>query len=80
MKLEGSASGSASESGSISQRDGSADPDPDPHQNVMDPQHWEKVREMKKCTEDGYTCANLLTQRCTWRQLAMRSNLNLLRL
>jgi hypothetical protein len=29
-----------SESGSISQRHGSADPDPDPHQNVMDPQHW----------------------------------------
>jgi hypothetical protein len=27
-------------SGSISQRQGSADPDPDPHQNVMDPQHW----------------------------------------
>jgi hypothetical protein len=34
MKIEGSASGS----GSISQRHGSADPDP--HQNVMDPQHW----------------------------------------
>jgi hypothetical protein len=30
-------SGSGSESGSISQRHGSADPDP--HQNVMDPQH-----------------------------------------
>jgi hypothetical protein len=29
--------GSESESGSISQRHGSADPDP--HQNVMDPQH-----------------------------------------
>ncbi len=26
-------------SGSISQRQGSADPDPDPHQNVMDPEH-----------------------------------------
>jgi hypothetical protein len=36
MKIEGSASGS--ESGSISQRYGSADPDP--HQNVMDPQLW----------------------------------------
>jgi len=35
MKIEGS----ASRSGSISQRHGSADPDPDPHQNVMDPQH-----------------------------------------
>jgi hypothetical protein len=32
--------GSGSDSGSISQRHGSADPDPDPHQNVMDPQHW----------------------------------------
>jgi hypothetical protein len=29
-----------SESGSISQRNGSEDPDPDPPQNVMDPQHW----------------------------------------
>ncbi len=27
-------------SGSISQRQGSADLDPDPHQNVMDPQQW----------------------------------------
>jgi hypothetical protein len=35
MKMAGS------ESGSISQRLGSADPDPDPHQNVMDPQHRE---------------------------------------
>jgi hypothetical protein len=34
MKTEGS----GSESGSISQRHGSADPDP--HQNIMDPQHW----------------------------------------
>jgi hypothetical protein len=34
MKL----AGSGSESGSISQSHGSADPDP--HQNVMDPQHW----------------------------------------
>jgi hypothetical protein len=33
------------ESGSISQRHGSADPDqdPDPHQNVMDPEHCFKV-------------------------------------
>jgi hypothetical protein len=30
--------GSGSESGSISQRHGSADPDP--YQNVMDPQRW----------------------------------------
>jgi hypothetical protein len=37
--------GSGSESGSISQRHGFADPDPDPDppQNVMDPQHWLKV-------------------------------------
>jgi hypothetical protein len=27
------------ESGSISQRHGSADPDPDPNQNVTDPEH-----------------------------------------
>jgi hypothetical protein len=33
--------GSGSESGSISQRHGSAGPDPDPYQNVMDPQHYE---------------------------------------
>jgi hypothetical protein len=33
IKIEGSASGS--ESGSISQRHGSADPNPDPHQNVI---------------------------------------------
>ena len=32
-------SGSASGSGSISQRYGSADPHPDPYKNVMDPQH-----------------------------------------
>jgi hypothetical protein len=32
--------GSGSESGSNSQRHGSADPDPP--QNVMDPQHWKK--------------------------------------
>ncbi len=32
--------GSASESGSISQRHGSADPDPDSHQNIMDTEHW----------------------------------------
>jgi hypothetical protein len=37
MKIEGS--GSASESGSISKRHGSADPDPDPHQNVKDLEH-----------------------------------------
>jgi hypothetical protein len=29
------------ESGSISQRHGSADPDP--HQNVKDPEHWKKL-------------------------------------
>jgi hypothetical protein len=38
-KIAGSASGS------ISQRNGSADPDPDPDppQNVMDPQHWKEL-------------------------------------
>jgi hypothetical protein len=35
--------GSGSESGSISQTHGSADPDPDQPQNVMDPQHWKIV-------------------------------------
>jgi hypothetical protein len=38
MKIE--RSGSASGSGSISLRHGSADPDLDPHQKGMDPQHW----------------------------------------
>ncbi len=33
--------GSGSESGSISQRQGSSDPDP--HQNVMDPEHCSKL-------------------------------------
>jgi hypothetical protein len=37
MKIEGS----ASESGSFSQRHRSADPDPDSHQNVMDLEHWD---------------------------------------
>jgi hypothetical protein len=37
MKIARSRSAFGSESGSISQRHGSADPDP--HQNVMDPQH-----------------------------------------
>ncbi len=48
MKIEGSASGSGSESGSISQMHGFADPDQDPHQNVMDPQHWCLVTADKK--------------------------------
>jgi hypothetical protein len=39
-KIEGSESGS----GSINQRHGSADPDPDPPQNVMDPQHCNRVK------------------------------------
>ncbi len=33
-------------SGSISQRQGSADSDPDPHQNVMDPEHWSEQSEV----------------------------------
>jgi hypothetical protein len=41
IKIKGSGSESASESGSISQRHGSADPDP--NQNVMDPQDWWQV-------------------------------------
>ncbi len=44
MKIE--ESGSASGSGSISQRHGSVDPDP--HQNVMDPQHWDPGSGMAK--------------------------------
>jgi hypothetical protein len=41
--------GSGYESGSISQRHGSADPDQDPHQNVMDPEHWFKpIQNIKK--------------------------------
>jgi hypothetical protein len=36
-KIAGSGYGTGSETGSISQRHGSADPDP--HQNVMDPEH-----------------------------------------
>jgi hypothetical protein len=39
LKIAGT--GSASRSGSISQRHKSADPDPD--QNVMNPQHWPEV-------------------------------------
>ncbi len=35
-----------SESGSLSQRHGSADPDP--HQNVMDQEHWPKVKLFEK--------------------------------
>jgi hypothetical protein len=42
--------GSGSES--IRQRHGSADPDPDPPQNVMDPQHCQKVPQKKKSSPD----------------------------
>ncbi len=38
-KMEDPDPRSGSESGSISQRHGSADPDPDPPQNVMDLEH-----------------------------------------
>ena len=44
-----------SESGSISQRHGSADPDPDPPQNVMDPQHCLKSPRLP----ENYTVAVL---------------------
>ncbi len=40
--------GSGSESGSISQMHGSADPDPDPPKNVMDPQHGLKPQVLEK--------------------------------
>ncbi len=30
-------------SGSISQKHGYEDPDPDPPQNVLDPEHWNKL-------------------------------------
>ncbi len=50
--------GSGSESGSICQRHGSADSDPDPHQNVMDPQHWQKPSRRQPPEEGGhYTMA-----------------------
>jgi hypothetical protein len=39
LKVSDEIAGSGSESGTISQRHGSADPDPSPHQNVMDPEH-----------------------------------------
>ncbi len=32
---------------------GSADPDPDPHQNVMDPQHWEKRKKVRESGQAG---------------------------
>jgi hypothetical protein len=43
-KLTASGAGSGSESGSVSQRYGAADPVPDPYQNVTDPQHlWRRT-------------------------------------
>jgi hypothetical protein len=39
--------------GSISQRHGSGDPDPDPHQNVMDPEHYWKLRPNPKSPRQG---------------------------
>jgi hypothetical protein len=47
-KIKGPDPGSGSESGSISQRHGSADRDPDPPQNVMDPQHCCQVTKFVK--------------------------------
>jgi hypothetical protein len=46
MKIAGSQS--ASGSGSISQRYGSAGPDPDPHLNVIDPQHAANTAKCKR--------------------------------
>ncbi len=43
--------GSGSESGSISQRHGSADPDPP--QNAMDPQHWSRDIRYLSGIDDG---------------------------
>jgi hypothetical protein len=51
MKIEGS--GSASGSGSIIQRHGSADPDP--HQNVMDPEHCFFLNETEFLQDKVYT-------------------------
>jgi hypothetical protein len=42
--------------GSISQRYGSGNPDPDPHQNVTDPQHWKKEREIILYFLKGENC------------------------
>ncbi len=53
MKIAGSASGS----GSIIQRHGSADKDPDPHQNVMDPEY---------CWKDLHTCRQIKNKKVTW--------------
>jgi hypothetical protein len=55
MKIEGS------ESGSISQRHGSADPDPDPHQNVMDPQHCLQAASSQRIQENSRQINDLLT-------------------
>ncbi len=52
IKIAGSGSASGSESGSISQRHGSADPDP--HQNVMDPQHWQEPCRRQPQEEGGH--------------------------
>jgi hypothetical protein len=51
MKIEGSASGSESGSGSIRQRHGSAYPDP--YQNVMDPEHWFYIYFLRFLTVKG---------------------------
>jgi hypothetical protein len=42
-----------SESGSICQRPGSADPDPDPRQNVMDLQHCYKTYDPRRQKKVG---------------------------
>ncbi len=52
MKIAGSGSTSGSESGSISQRHGSADPDP--HQNDMDPQHCQEPSRCQPQEEGGH--------------------------
>ncbi len=51
MKIKGS--------GTISQRHGSADLDPDPHQNVMDPQHCQRVWELKRSSRPSRGCSKV---------------------
>jgi hypothetical protein len=65
--------GSGSESGSISQRHGYADLDP--HQNVLDPEHWSKIRFLtrEKSSETmGFRVQDL--QRVTCEKLELASH------
>ncbi len=53
LKVNNENRGSGSESGSISQRHGYADPDP--HQKVMDPEHWLARTDQENITPDPQT-------------------------